>query len=528
MAVRIPGPDDIERRFAQNGREVVDIPVDPMAGVFANLAERGEAIANRLIEQRDEAAIIAADTASRRELDALMRKLETGADPTAYESQYETGAREILTRNGGALSRRARGVWEQRSAALVTEGVIGAREGAQRRALADVRASIDTVAAEADRTLADSNVSAEAAAAAVENVRLAAEKARERGVLPPDDATAVIERARAGLAEREQRIGLLARTQAAEDAIFAGYESYAERLNAARALADPVLRASVEDAVTQRQNRENAARDESVDAAYGHIAAGEAIPSEVWSQIPGRDQVRIQDYRRARARELASGGAAPRDPERVRALELLALDHPERFARLDISQDQLAIGHEAYVRLRELQNEMRGGDKGSLADMRTGFNVLRDIGRAGLEPYLGDPSSAPSRAFDAALLSEYQSFRANNQNAEPSPDDAQTMIARAMTSLRRRDYDGERLREATVSGDRGLERGRVRAPSGVETVVPFNAIDEVTRRGLIAELTRRIGRVPTRGEVQNAYAALVRDPEADVEVVLDAIAGPRR
>lgn len=297
------------------------------------------------------------------------------------------------------------------------------------------------------------------------------------------------------------------------------------------------LRAVVAAAIRQRE-------ETAIDEAYDYVAAGRRVPPEIMTALPGRAEAQLQDYIRLRAERLAEGAMAVRDPARVRDIEGLITRDPAAFAARDLTRDYEAIGHTAFQRLRTVQRDLlAGSEPQGVAARRTEYNALRGIAQASLGRYMNlDPGASArgveaerAQAFDAALLRELEDYRAAAPNQPLDDAASQMLIARAVLSL-----DGETVGRAgragmgrgdyamRVEGDRGLTRGRVAATT--EVVLPFDAIPQDYRSAIANELARRGVANPTRGEVQNAYAALIESgaqTAEDIDEVLARIVAQR-
>lgn len=496
MAVRIPGPDDINASQARNERGVVNIQADPIGQVFENLGERGRQIAGHLHEQQTEGDVLRADLAARQELDALRRKVETGADPTQYETQFQQGAQQILTARGQGMSRDAQALWERRSAELLTDGVLTAREGAQRRMLSDTTASIRRTQEEADRIIQDPESDEATRDRALETVRLSTSKAQERGLLSPDAAAQFVTATEGRLAEVRRTIGLTAAAQTATDAIFAGNETFDDRLAAARAITNPALRERVEDEVVQRQSRDNAARGELLDQAYAHIAAGERVPQELFRQLSGRDQVTLQDYIRERSRSIAAGAEIPRDRALISDLSVEAISNPRVFSRRDLQEVRGRLGEEAYQRLATAQAAMRRGEEraGVTREQAAGAMTMatRQLRAAGYDTSASANTDDQEQvaAFQEDLIGRLDRFYDENDRA-PNATEQMTII---------QDLLSTRLVNSGGAFGWGRSEGRL-----TDFYVPYAQMseDEVARATAAA---RQQGLEPTRGNIERVFA----------------------
>lgn len=288
MAVRLPGPDDVQRARVQNTSEVIPVPVDPMGRVFDNLGQAGMAIAQRIGEQRDESDIVKAEIQATNRLDQLHREVLTSdTPPEQHEQVFSERARQVLNESAGTMSGNARRAWEARSAQLLNQGVLSAREGAQRRSVERERAGVIEVGSVAEQVLRDPNSSPEVRAAAMANFEVRLRRAGESGLLGADDIAIQRTRMQEINADIERTLGLRAQARAEADRIRTTARTYGERLALARNIENPAERELTEDMLTEDQSRDNAALDEvigTVQQAY----------------LNGEDYRALPEYRRMR------------------------------------------------------------------------------------------------------------------------------------------------------------------------------------------------------------------------------------
>jgi hypothetical protein len=253
------------------------------------------------------------------------------------------------------------------------------------------------------------------------------------------------------------------------------------------------------------------AEDSIIDEAWTFVAEGRQIPPDLWARVPGRARIDIQNERQRRA----EGGAGGGDRTLIEDLSVMAAADQERFARVDLRAVRGALGA-SYRDLAVAQAEIRQGRiPPSVNAQRTTFNALVDTASTAFAQLDVDMSneSDTGRAFRAALLRELQAYQAAGGGA-PNGDEAQVMIGRAWVGMRRGVVERSQGR---VRGDRGRERARVRALSEVN--VPYDLIDPRIRLQIVRGLERRGLQEPTRGEVENAYAALLRANPRNAEEV---------
>ncbi len=500
MAVRIQGPDDIEQRRVSPQRGIVNIEADPMGQVFENLGERGARIAQGLRDTQIESQVLGADMKARSELDQLIRKIETGADPTQFEAQYLEGAQAILNRHGEGMAPDSRRVWERRAAERLSTGVIASRESAQRRMLDDARASVRTLTEEADGIIQNPESDDAQREGALETVRLAVRKAQERGLLGADDGALFVTGVEGRLEQHRRTAGLTASALAATDTIFADNASLDERLEAARQIENPALRVAVENMVMQRQANDNAARNDRMDQAYGHIAAGEAIPPALWQGLSGRDQASIQDYIRHRSRAIAEGAEAPRDRALISDLNVLAVSDPAAFARRDLQEVRGRLGEGAYQALAQEQARIRQGGARSGASeqtLRSALNSGRLQLRAAGYPLTADGGlSADAEDEDAERLIEFQSDLIGLLDRFVEENHRQPNVQEQLGAVQ-----SLLTQHETPGGFLGFGR---REFSQTETYVPYTQIPANERTRIEGRL-RAGGLAVSRGNVERYY-----------------------
>lgn len=248
------------------------------------------------------------------------------------------------------------------------------------------------------------------------------------------------------------------------------------------------------------------ADEAAVDEAWTYVAGGQRIPPEVWARVPGRARIDIQNEQRRRA----EGGAGTGDRALIEDLRVMAVADPERFATADLRAVRGALGS-SYDDLAIEQAEIRNGraESEDVTRVRTTFNALRDIAETtlGVDLTPGERADDPERrratAFEAALLREVQQFQAGNPGAPIDNEAANVLIGRAWVGMR---GEGISRQEGRVMGNGS--RRRSAGPS--EVVVPYRAIPREVALRIATRLQRRLGRQPTEGEVEGAYAAYLQ------------------
>lgn len=254
--------------------------------------------------------------------------------------------------------------------------------------------------------------------------------------------------------------------------------------------------------------------DDLIDQAWEYVAEGRAIPQDLWSRVPGRARIDIQNERRRRA----EGGAGGGDRTLIEDLRVMAVSDPERFASADLRAVRGALGSN-YDELAIAQARIRqGGEGADVVQQRTAFNAVRDIAATTLNLDLTPTESARpaernrAQAFNAALLREVEGFTSANPGAQIDGPTAQILIGRAYVGMRGNLVSRQ---QGQVRADRERSwRGNVRAPT--EVVVPYVSIPADVALRIGDNLQRRLGRTPTKGEVENAYAAYLTGQRLEI------------
>lgn len=254
-----------------------------------------------------------------------------------------------------------------------------------------------------------------------------------------------------------------------------------------------------------------ASEDAVIDEAWTFVAGGQRIPSALWQRVPGRARIDIQNEIRRRA----EGGAGTGETTLYNDLRVMAMDDPSSFAIADLRVMRGRLGDQNYLRLREMQENMRtGAEPTDVVQQRTAFNAIRDIAATtlGLDFTPTENTDADDRqraeAFNAALLNEVDAFQRANPGAPIDGETSQILIGRAWVSMRGEDVTretgrvrGVRGRSAPREGNRGTAVASV-----TEVVVPFASMPPAARQAITTRLQSRLGRMPTQGEVENEYA----------------------
>lgn len=434
MAVKIPGPDDVQQRFATNERSVVNVQADPIGSVFENLGERGQQIAQHLRAQQIDTEITSADMGARSDLDKIRREVEQGDDASQYETQFQQRAQQVLAARGATMAPDARAEWQGRSAQLMAAGTIDARESAQRRVMDDAHAGIRRVAEEADGVINSPDATDAQRATAVQTVRDATSRAAGRRLITADQAAEFDTAAQGRYAEYQRTQGLVAATTQATDAIFSAHDSLDDRLAAARGIDNPTLRQNVENAVMQRQARDNEARSELLDEAYTNVAAGHAVPQSLVQRLSGHDQLALQDTIRERNRAIAAGQEEPRDRRMISDLNVMAISEPGRFAQQDLQAVRGRIGETAYQALAVAQARQRRGEERegvSVGQAQTAMAMAsRQLRAAGYNTSTNanDRDQAQVADFQTDLIGRLDSFAEEHDGRGPNGPEQMAII----------------------------------------------------------------------------------------------------
>lgn len=251
--------------------------------------------------------------------------------------------------------------------------------------------------------------------------------------------------------------------------------------------------------------------DDIIDQAWVYVAEGRAIPADLWGRVPGRARIDIQNERRRRA----ENGAGTGDRTLIEDLNVMAVADPNRFAQADLRAVRGSLGSH-YDELSIAQARIRNGEEGGdVVQQRTAFNAVRDIASTTLNIDLTPTESANASernlasAFNAALLREVETFTAANPGGGIDGPTAQILIGRAYVQMR---GSGVSRSQGRVSGIRGRNDRSSVTPT-TEVVVPYDAIPGDVARRIGTNLQRRLQRIPTRGEVENAYASLLSEQQ---------------
>lgn len=250
--------------------------------------------------------------------------------------------------------------------------------------------------------------------------------------------------------------------------------------------------------------------DDIIDSAWVYVSEGRPIPADLWARVPGRARIDIQNERRRRA----EGGAGGGDRTLVEDLRVMAVADPEGFAQADLRAVRGALGSN-YDELAIAQARIRNGEDGStdVVQQRTAFNAVRDVASTTLNMDLTPTEGATpaernrAAAFNASLLREVEAYLAANPGAGIDGQTAQILIGRAHVGMR----------GSLVSRDQGRVQGSGRSRrtgASTEVVVPYRSIPQDIALRIGTRLQRRLGRVPTQGEVENEYARFLQSPLA--------------
>lgn len=238
--------------------------------------------------------------------------------------------------------------------------------------------------------------------------------------------------------------------------------------------------------------------DDLIDEAWTHVAAGQRVPPELWSRVPGRAQIDIQNELRRRA----EGGDGGGDRALISDLNVMSVADPRGFSRYDLRAVRSQLGETAYQHLAEDQARIRNGGARSGANESTlssarriatrhlrvnGFNVTSD----------GDPSADAEEDevrrlldFESDLIGMLDRFVEENGNRQPNAQE-QSLAIQGLLAAHAHDPTP------------GFGRDR-RTWTSSETYVPYAQIPQSDRAAIEAALRAR-GQSPTRGRVERIY-----------------------
>lgn len=238
----------------------------------------------------------------------------------------------------------------------------------------------------------------------------------------------------------------------------------------------------------------------------------------------GQSHARLRDAYRVRAQSYANGERAQNDSPAYWGLRVLSQTDPRRFMetlpQVLASQEGATISRGDTGRLLERYVEIQQG--ADVGQQRTVFNAVVDTAATALAPYGFDTSdgSSEGQALRAAILREVEGFMSANGGAAPNSEETQALIGRAVVTLPRSavpgnaDYRVRGVPNRERYGRRGNSGSDVRPMS--EAVVPYAAIPGDLRLQIGTRLHQRLRRQPTRGEVENAYAAFLQGRPLEV------------
>lgn len=236
----------------------------------------------------------------------------------------------------------------------------------------------------------------------------------------------------------------------------------------------------------------------------------------------GQSHARLREAYRTRAQSYANGQRAQNDSPAYWGLRVLSQTDPQRFMealpQVLASEEGATISRGDTGRLLEMYVGIQQG--ADVSQQRTAFNAVLATAQTALAPYGFDTAEDTQQgiALRAALLREVEGFMSANGGQAPNGEETQALIGRAVVSMRHSDAPaGARVR-GVPNRERvgrqadwlGNQRGVDVAPLG-ETVVPYGAIPADVRLQIGTRLHQRLGRQPTRGEVENAYSYFLMD-----------------
>jgi len=319
---------------------------------------------------------------------------------------------------------------------------------------------------------------------------------------------------------------LLARSQAETDRIFGEFTDYADRLDAAREIEDPFLRDKVEDAVVQRQAR-NEARYASLKGrvfqAYANgrplssLSAEDRLALTTEPEL-GQFHAQIQDAYRSRAASYASGERVRSDgPIYHMMLRMAGSDRNAFRAAMEDPNVLAGMSQGDITELLKMLNSQEEG--GGVTASNQIFRAVADVAEPMLRPYGVDLHAKPDdpvrRAFEYSLSREIEAHVRDSGGRMPNQQQLNGIIGRAIVNMdidsvrglpssitaprEARNADGRRL--ATVGGIR----------QGDNTIgVPYDIIPVEERDAIQRRLRAIRGRQPNREEVVREYAGNLR------------------
>lgn len=300
---------------------------------------------------------------------------------------------------------------------------------------------------------------------------------------------------------------------------------------------------------------------ERVSGAVWQTLANGGDPREIpeWQEFSrnpmfGREHETFNEYRRQRARAAAEARMRSNGPAFLAALGASygAAEQRDQFTapgalEAFLEEHGAEMSGADMVNLFQRREAIRNGDIGEDSQAITSLqSELMSVSRSALSNHINlNPSDANNdsaraerqraRAYEASLLRETQRWLREHDGQRPVGEEVQVVIGRAVVGMSADDVqDLPDFRVGGVSGRdddvrvrNGPRRGQgVRVRASTEANVPYDVISVRIRDPLVASLRRRLGDMPTKGEVENAYAAFLsanpQTPE-ELEQVFDRI-----
>lgn len=523
--VQIRAPLDVPHVTPQNQYRTTSVA--DATPVYAAQREFSDTVKKLLDDARDQQIdndVRQGELNLRTRLDALRTEVEKDPNYQTMPERWTDGAQEIdRDLSEGMTSPMHQRLWRARADVMLQHegGVINERTAI--RGVEQARAGVITNVGAARRIMIDPNATPEARLTAQRSAETALAEAALRRVLAVDDAARELEGLRNTAAEFSRTEGIRAQSQSEEDRIWAeSGGDYGAAMALARGIENPLVRDNVEDRISQRHAREEAAATETLESAmeraYSAIEEGGTVES-----LSAADQrvIRaagnmetLRDYIRARANP-ASTAAVTASSTVVRDTILGAAADRARaadIAGIDLNQPLTAEGAEALgypegTRLRDVmtpghfneiqnrQRQMRGEESsdGSPNDLVDNTFNNRLLPRArqlaamagvNVQPNNGNSTDAQQVRQQRSLFEGYLmgELRAHIQ-AYGSPPDAAQVDAIARSALTR----------STGGGFLGMGRSsryRFQASPEAPVNVPYGGVPEAQRVRLLRAWAR--------------------------------------
>lgn len=405
--VRLTGPLDVPLANVRNTRRVIEPALDQTGAQMTAVGSAVGEILGRARDQQIENQVAEAELLTRRQLDELRTQIENepASEGEDYGNRWQERADKIVETNSERLTSPAhQRLWRQRTGEMLVRERAAVDQFAQTRMVQSARAGLLSTIGVAQTTLIDENATPQARAEAMTVIEMSVRRAVERRTLAADDGERMIQAARANQAEFEQNQGMNARAQVLEDQIYAasGGDAVVAR-EMMLEIDEPGLRDRVDDRITVRFDRENAAQRDALDAAMGRAYARIEQGGSLDGLAPGdralivdRGQMdTLRNYQRNRAGGGAGSEATTRFSEDRRNI-FLALSNEDELAPVLADLDLYSpLGEQEAGALglqpgQSVADQVRPGD---LLQMRTRQRQMRG------EIPLGDSATIANRAY---------------------------------------------------------------------------------------------------------------------------------